>query len=366
VNILKVNKVAIRKNISIIKNIAGGAKVCFPVKANAYGHEISVIVPMTTDLIDFYAVANIDEAVETTKYTNKPILVFGYINFEQINEVIGYDLRVSAQDVSDLMRLEKVVRKSDIKIKVHIAVNTGMNRMGMTCTEAKEAIDFAYKSKSIVLEGVYSHLACADQKDHRSNRNQIDRFEEISHYAKSVNGNILCHLANSYGLLGGYDITYDMVRPGIAIYGYLPRFEVCDEAKGIRPVVTLISRVAKIIVLGETSSGVGYSLTYKGETSERIATIPIGYGDGIPRNYGNEVGCVTISGKYYPIVGRISMDALAVSLTKDCTVKVNDKVEIISDKPSHKNSVKSIAEKLDTIEYDVVTSLNKRLIRKEV
>ena len=239
-----------------------------------------------------------------------------------------------------------------------------MNMLGINCKHSQDIISQTKESKWLELEGVFSHLACADDKNHPFNKVQIDRFKQVYAFAKQFDSNIICHLANSYGCIGQDGITFDMVRPGILSYGFLPKFDVCKVLREIRPVARLTTKVIKIITL-EDMQDIGYSISYKGKRNEMIAILPIGYGDGFPRELGNN-GVVYIDDIKYSIVGRINMDTLAISLGNNLeAVKVGSKVELISDNPDRANSAKSLATMLNTIEYDITTTLNQRIMRVE-
>ncbi|BCL52580.1 alanine racemase [Francisella tularensis subsp. holarctica FSC022] len=362
-NILKISKQTLRNNIKIIREYIGNAKMCFPVKANAYGHGIEDIVENTHDLVDFFAVANSLEAFRVTAVAKNPVLVFGVIYYEYIEKMISENIRVSIQDYEDIEKLEQIAKELDKKVYAHININTGMNRMGVDYNDACRTIQRAYESDWLILEGVYSHLACADNRDHPTNIKQKNRFDSIVKFTKGLSQDIICHLSNSYGFLGQKGICYDMVRPGILSYGFLPEFYVDRVIREIKPIARLLSKVVKIITLQE-GEGVGYSLIYRGFEGEQLAVIPIGYGDGFPRELGDR-GFVNINDVTYPMAGRMSMDGLTVSLgINEYDVKVGDTVELISAIPRNRNSAFSIAKQTNTIEYDIMSTLNDRIIRK--
>lgn len=171
-NILKISKQTLRNNIKIIREYIGNAKMCFPVKANAYGHGIEDIVENTHDLVDFFAVANSLEAFRVTAVAKNPVLVFGVIYYEYIEKMISENIRVSIQDYEYIEKLEQIAKELDKKVYAHININTGMNRMGVDYNDACRTIQRAYESDWLILEGVYSHLACADNRDHPTNIKQ--------------------------------------------------------------------------------------------------------------------------------------------------------------------------------------------------
>lgn len=365
VNFLELNISALRNNISIIKEYTQ-TRFCLPVKANAYGHGLQSIVKNTSDIVDFYATACASEALDVYKISPKtPILIFGVVEDDFLEELIRKDIRISIHRFKDISKIEAVATKCLKKAKVHIFINTGMNMLGISCKHSEDIITKANESKYIDLEGVFSHLACADEDDHPFNKIQIDRFIEVQKFAKSINNQIICHLANSYGCIGQDNISFDMVRPGILSYGFLPRFEVNKALQEIKPIAKLTTQVIKLIRL-EDMQEVGYSVSYMGEPNETIAILPVGYGDGFPRALGNK-GIAYIQGKAYPIVGKINMDALAISVgSNNENIRVGDTVDLISDIPERENSARSLSKSLRTIEYAIIATLNERILRREV
>ncbi|MBK2111748.1 alanine racemase [Francisella tularensis subsp. novicida FSC159] len=362
-NVLEISVQTLRNNITIIKEYVGSAKICFPVKANAYGHGLELIVEHSHDLVDFFAVANVLEAFRVLDVVEKPVMIFGVIEYNYIDRILSKNIRVSIQDYNDIEKLEKFAKYYNKKLFVHVNINTGMNRMGVDYNDACRTIQRAYESDWLILEGVYSHLACADNRDHPTNIKQKNRFDSIVKFTKGLSQDIICHLSNSYGFLGQKGICYDMVRPGILSYGFLPEFYVDRVIREIKPIARLLSKVVKIITLQE-GEGVGYSLIYRGFEGEQLAVIPIGYGDGFPRELGDR-GFVNINDVMYPMAGRMSMDGLTVSLgINEYDVKVGDTVELISAIPRNRNSAFSIAKQTNTIEYDIMSTLNDRIIRK--
>ncbi|QIW11093.1 alanine racemase [Francisella sp. LA112445] len=363
-NFLELDIATLRNNISIIKRYTQ-TKLCLPVKANAYGHDLNIVVKNTKDLVDFYATACASEALEVYKNASTmPILIFGVIETCYLKELIDKEIRLSIHRFRDIQEIEYYAKQSSKKAKVHIFANTGMNMLGINSEHIVDVVEKIQRSKYIDLEGVYSHLACADEKDNFFNQIQIDRFIEIQKFVKSVDNQIMCHLANSYGCIGQNEISFDMVRPGILSYGFLPDFSVSKQLEAIKPVASLVTQIVKLIKLDKIFE-VGYSISYVGKKDEYIAILPVGYGDGFPRALGNN-GFVYIKDKYYPIVGRVNMDALAISLgCNEQNFKVGEKVELISNKPARLNSAKAIAKNLQTIEYDVIATLNQRIIRRE-
>ncbi|WP_224732658.1 alanine racemase [Francisella sp. SYW-9] len=364
INFLELDIATLRNNISIIKRYTQ-TKLCLPVKANAYGHDLNIVVKNTKDLVDFYATACASEALEVYKNClNTPILIFGTIETCYLKELIDKEIRLSIHRFSDIAEIEYYAKQNSKKAKVHIFANTGMNMLGINSEHIADIVDKVQRSKYIDLEGVYSHLACADEKNNSFNQVQINRFIEIQQFVKAINNQIICHLANSYGCIGQNNIAFDMVRPGILSYGFLPDFNVSKQLEAIKPVASLVTQIVKLIKLDKIFE-VGYSISYVGKKGEHIAILPVGYGDGFPRTLGNN-GFVYIQDSYYPIIGRVNMDALAISLgSNDQSFEVGDRVELISNKPERLNSAKAIAKNLQTIEYDIIATLNQRILRKE-
>jgi alanine racemase len=365
INIFEINSEILRNNIKAIKEHTK-TKFCLPVKANAYGHGLEIIVKNTSDIVDFYAVACASEALEVCKYSFEvPILVFGVIEATYVSELIKRDIRFSIHRIADIEKLEDYAQKNDKKLKAHIFVNTGMNMLGVDYVNAEQTIESVLFSKHIELEGVYSHLACADDKDNTFNQLQIERFLKVANFAKAKKETVMCHLANSYASIGQDDVSLDMIRPGILSYGFLPEFEVDENLKQIKPIAKLNTQVIRIITLRDMLE-VGYSISYKGKADEQIAILPIGYGDGFPRLLGNK-GYVYINDISYQIIGRVNMDTMAISLGgNNHGIEIGAIVEVISDNSLRQNSVQNMTKILGTIEYDITTTISKRVVRKMV
>jgi alanine racemase len=364
-NYLKICSDTLQNNLNIIRTEANGAKVCLPVKANAYGHGIEQIVSIAKDHVDYFAVANLDEALLVNHFCDyKPVLIFGAIDFDNLHKACAH-FHFSIQEQSDVQRLNDVCDNRSKKIKVHININTGMNRMGIDFNCFENVISEVVNSKNIDIIGVYSHFACADDLHNPQNTIQSDRFAIIHDFVSKLDGDIICHLSNSYGFVGQSNSTYDMVRVGILSYGYLPSFAVNETVSKIMPIASLTTQISKTMVLKSDFTGVGYSHRYYGVTDEHIAILPIGYGDGFFRSLGGK-SHVIIAGSNYPIVGSISMDALAISLGSDDNIKLGDEAIVISSNPADANSARSLARIINTIEYEIITNISSRVFRKIV
>ena len=343
---VEVNLKNIENNVKSLINKYNGYKYYFGVvKADCYGHnDIKVVETIIKGGCNYLAVATLEEALQIRrKIKDIPILCLGIIPIEFIEECINNNITLT---ISNLEYLEKLVAKEHSKLKVHIKINTGMNRLG---TNNKQEFNKMYeiiKNSNLILEGIYTHIY--------NSSNQIDTAKQFAKFEEIIaNVNLkeipIIHLCASDAMMSYPKLEYaNGCRLGIAMYGLM-------ENKVI-PLSSTFSLYSEVIQINEVENGtVGYNGNYKVKGKERIAVVPIGYADGIiRRNTGRNV---YINNKQYKIVGNICMDMLFVKV--DNFVKVGDKVTIIKDI----EHIEEIAKYIDTIPYEVICSIGKRVPR---
>lgn len=333
-------------NLDQIKNHTN-KKIIAVVKADAYGHGAVEVAKAIKDKIDYLAVACFEEAMDLRNNDiNTPILILGHTESERFNEAADNNITVTIHDFSqlDLNTINK--------LKVHLKIDTGMNRIGFNNYEdAETALKKIKTNDSYILEGIFTHYATADC-DEEFYLMQRDKFKSIVEKLE-YDFNYIHASSSAASIKYGDDFT-NAVRPGIILYGIKPSNDIDFSLK---PVLSLYS---KIIHLKEIATGerIGYGNSYISKNGMVIATIPIGYGDGWLRR--NAVVPVYINDQYCEIVGRICMDMMMVKVDSDA--KVGDVVELIG---SHVTA-DDIASKTDTISYEVVCNLGKRLKRNYV
>jgi alanine racemase len=346
-----------RKNISIIRNHIGSSLFCLPVKANAYGHGLCEIGNAAEKAgIDYLGVAHLQEGIKLRKAgVTIPILVLGAIHEDQIDDLIDYNLEFT---ISSKYKAQLVADKSQgRKCRVHLEVDTGMQRTGVRPETAKTLLPYLKSLTHLEVVGIYSHLATADKPQDPLAIKQIQAFQEVIDEFKDLP--LIRHLANSGGTVYFSEAHLDMVRPSLITFGYLP--EACPSSlQNIAPCFSLKAKVSyfKVVKPGE---GVSYGHSYVTKKQTRIVTIPVGYGDGYRRSLSNR-GSVLIRGKRFPICGTICMDQFMVDVG-DEEVFVGDEVVLIGKQGNEEITLKEIAQLCDTIPYEILCLLNERIPR---
>lgn len=348
---------------AIRQSVVEKVKICLPVKANAYGHGIEGISKLAEPFVDYLAVACLNEGASLRNIgIEKPILVLGAIDEEQIPGLIKNNLEITISSLFKAKLVSDFCHKIRATCKVHIKIDTGMNRIGIKTGNAPSLIDFVLSEKSLELIGIYSHLVESENEDKSFTLAQIEMFYKTVNYVKSKKPDLICHLANSGGLCYFPKSYFDMVRPGILSYGYFPGEKITTSPLSqIKPCFTLKTKVTyfKAIEKGEF---VSYNRRYKADTLTRIATLPIGYGDGYRRVLTNK-GNALIRNNKYQIAGTVCMDMTMVNLGSNGTAYVGDEAVLIGKQGSKEISLEEVAKMCDTICYEILCSFNDRIPR---
>lgn len=338
-------------------------KFCLPVKANAYGHGLVKMAQMAEEYVDYLAVACLDEGITLRQNgIKKPILVFGAFSPEQIYDLIIHNLEITISSKLKAKLVIELCQRLKMSCRVHVKVDTGMNRVGVRPENASELIDFIHNSACLELAGIYSHLASSDRPDDVFTYDQIKRFADIVAWVKKLKPDVICHLANSGGVCYYPDSYLDMVRPGIFSYGYTPGDSAVDgELEAVQPCFSLKSQVIYFKVVAK-NSGISYNQQYIASTQTRIVTVPVGYGDGYPRILSN-CGEVLIHGHKYMIAGTICMDMFMVDIGPKGVAYVGDEVILIGKQGANEITLTSVAKKCKTITYEILCGFNERIPR---
>ncbi|MBO4853042.1 MAG: alanine racemase [Schwartzia sp.] len=352
---------ALRHNISLIKNrIAKGARFCAVVKADAYGHgAIAVAREAVAMGADYLAVAVLSEAVELRRagFTT-PILVLGATQFEEADTVVDFGVTQAVFSREAAEAISAAAARRGVRAKVHLAVDTGMGRIGVRPEEAGALAKEISALPNLELEGMFSHFALADATDKTFAKEQFARFQTAMEDVKAHGVEIpICHIANSAAILDMPETHLDMARAGIILYGLAPSDEVGHDA-GLQPVMSVKARLTHVKTLhaGET---VSYGCTFRASKDVRVGTLPLGYADGYTRLYAGKAK-VDFHGKLLPIVGRICMDQCMVELTGAKNAAVGDTVTVMGDDLL---SADALAAWLGTINYEVVCMFSPRVPR---
>lgn len=356
---------ALKHNLNLFKKHAENSKIMAVVKADAYGHFAKIIAPvLENEGADYFAVSNIEEAIELRNYgIKKPVLILGYTPVNYAKTLSDYDISQCVYSLEYAKELSKNAKKENVKIKVHIKLDTGMSRLGFDCRNDSlcgmcEAIKSA-KLDGFTAEGIFTHFAVADRNDNTEDgftNEQFERFE-IAVEILEENGIIfpLKSCCNSAGFLKDSDKHLSYSRTGIALYGLLPDKDF-DTDFPLIPVMTVKSIISQVkeIKKGDT---VNYGRTFEAQKPMKVATVSAGYADGYPRLLSNK-GYVLINGKKANILGRVCMDQMCVDVT-DIDAKMGDEVILFG----KDLSVDILAEMTGTINYEIICGISSRVPR---
>lgn len=356
---------AILHNFNIIKNsLPENVKVMSVIKADAYGHGAKTFANSIGGKSDYLAVAIVEEALEIRKSeVNTPILVFGHSFPNDFKAALENDITLTVLSFEEAEVLSSVAKEMGKTAKIHIPVDTGMGRIGVKPTrEGAEEVERISSLENIFVEGIFTHFSTSDEMDKDFTKLQAKRFSSFKEMLCNLGLNIpIFHCANSGAIMQHRDFLFDMVRPGIILYGLNPSGEVPKDIFDFKPVMSLESTVAFVKTV-EKGESIGYGRTFIADKTMKIATIPVGYADGYPRLLSNK-GRVIINGKSAPITGRICMDQFMVDVSDIEDVKVGDKVTLIGKQGNISISADEIAMYAQTINYEVTCNISKRVPR---
>lgn len=351
-------------NLSAIRaQIGPSVKFCLPVKANAYGHGLVGIAQLAEPYVDYFGVACLDEGqLLRQNAISKSILVFGAFDEEQISGSIENNLELTISSRYKAELIAEYCQKHDKRCRVHIKVDTGMNRVGIRVSSFTPLLEYVLAQSNLDLIGVYSHFAASDELDAEITAEQLRNFKSVVKLVKTRKADVICHLANSGGVCYSPDSYFDMVRPGLLSYGYFPAKPINSSSLAqISPVLSLVTRVVYFKVVGK-DSGISYNHRYHTTENSRVITLPIGYGDGYRRGLSN-IGEIIVRGQKYTIAGSVCMDMLMVDIGAFGEAYVGDRVVLIGRQGSAEILISELASKLNTIIYEVLVGFNERIPR---
>ena len=359
---VEVNLETLKKNYDAIKKYVNPSKVMPILKANAYGHGlVEVAKYFEKQNADYLGVAVLEEGILLREEGIKsPILVLGGILGNQIPHFLKHDLTITASSAAKLKQIDEAAEALKIKAKVHLKIDTGMERIGVHYYSAEKFLEEAVKLKNINIEGIYSHFANADSGDLTYTKLQLERFLEVlSFFEKHSLQTPLRHISNSGGILQMPEANLDLVRPGIMLFGVYPSQETRKTIL-VEPALTWKSNVVYFKVI-KPGHPVGYGSKWQTDHDTRAVTVPVGYGDGYFRSMSHKAE-VIINGKRYPVVGTVSMDQIVVNIENDSAYN-GDEVILVGRQNDVSISCEELADWAGTIPYEILTNINTRVPR---
>ena len=356
---------AIRFNMESMKrNLAPGTGILGVVKADGYGHGAVPAAIAMEPYVDGYAAATLEEALMLRRHgISKRILILGVTHKSQYREMLDADIRPTIFTMEQALPLSQLAEARGVTAAVHLALDTGMSRIGMTPDE--KGADLAAEIAGlpgIYVEGLFTHFARADELDKTSTEEQLERYLHFTELLKERGVEIpIKHCANSAAIIDLPHMGFDMVRAGISVYGLYPSDEVDRSRVPLKPAMGLKSFVTyvKEILPGQA---VSYGGTFVADHPMKVATIPVGYGDGYPRSLSG-TGYVLIFGKKAPILGRVCMDQFMVDVTGIPGVKEETPVTLIGSDQGEEITVEELAELCGGFHYEMICDLGKRIPR---
>ncbi len=358
----------LRNNFRILRAIAkrSGADVLAIVKAEAYGHGM---VPVAKELrregVNFFGVATLEEALKLRKeLPSVKVLVLGSFHADQVSSYAEAGIRPTISSLEDLRVFEKNLPRHALSLSrgypVHVKIDTGMGRLGVWHEEALRFFEGLFYSKSVELEGVYTHFSSADDKEEFFTKLQMHRFQAVLERLKAFGLKPrYAHAANSLGLARFKYPHLNLVRPGILLYGLRPGKDW--SPRGLKPVMSLKARISFLKDVGAGQS-LSYGRTHQTKNSTRIATIPVGYSHGYRVGLSNK-GFMVVKGKRCPVVGRVTMDQTLVDVGKVPGVRRWDVVTLLGGEGKNRISAEELADSLGTIPYEIVCAIHSRIPR---
>lgn len=350
--------------LQIRKWLAPGCLIMPVIKANAYGHGANEIAQaLIQQGVSHLAVFSIEEAMALRRAgVTVSIVVLGPFFPQQIEDLFAYRLTPVVSDRSMLEVLGQATRSQPVPYPIHLKIETGMNRLGLTQHELEILLSKHTFPSSLQLEGLMSHLADSDGDEQDVTEEQVARFNRALNAVRAAGLDIpLIHMSNSGGIIRFPSAHYTMVRPGIMLYGYhtLPNTVPVPD---LQPVLSLKTSIAQLRLI-QPGDRVSYNGTFIAVKSTRVAILPIGYADGLNRRLSNR-GVVLVRGQRVPIIGLVCMDMVMIDVTTIPDVMVGDEVIIIGQQEQEKITAKDIAEWTGTIPYEVLCSIAPRVPRR--
>ncbi|MHB8906289.1 MAG: alanine racemase [Melioribacteraceae bacterium] len=359
---LEIDLNILAENYRQIKKHVANTKMMPILKANGYGHGLVRVAQLMQKLgADYIGVAVLEEGILLREQgVNIPILVLGGIWGNQIPHFLKHDLTITASSIEKLNQIDELAGQMKLKAKVHLKIDTGLERIGVHYYSAEKLLEATLKCRNLEVEGIFSHFANSDNLELNFTRLQLERFMEVlQFYEKHSLQFPIRHISKSGSILQMPEANLDMVRPGLLLYGVYPSQEIPHTVK-VKPASTWKSLVVYFKVI-KANHPVGYGLTWQSDHDVRSITVPVGYGDGYFRSMSHKAE-VLLNGKRYPVIGRISMDQIVVNIEKDSAYN-GDEVILFGSDGENIITVEELADWAGTIPYEILTNINTRVPR---
>jgi len=352
---VEIDRAALHHNLEVAKRFAPGASIMAVLKADAYGHGIEEVVAAIKNKVDYFAVASLEEALSIQEGGgHHPILLLSPALPNEYSQIAEHGFIPTISSFSEALDFSKVVPPG---AAIHFKVNTGMGRLGVLSDLAEETLE-RITSLPLVIESISTHLPSADT-DRCYTRKQLALFKKTLKTLRPLAPRAKIHCLNSAGLLHFPEEAYDTIRLGILLYGVSP---LAQLQKILRPAMTWKATVCLVHNLPKGST-VSYGRTYCAPRNIRVAILPVGYGDGYPRQVSGKGASVLIQGKLAPIIGCITMDQMMIDVTHLANIKVGDQAVLMGTQGTKQITAQEIATKADTISWHLLTGITQRVRR---
>lgn len=348
----------LKENLAIFSRQYPAVQFAPVLKSNAYGHGLLQVAQiLQRENFPFFVVDSMFEAYALkAQGIKKPVLVIGYSTFDQVLGIGGKNIAITIVSLGQLEELSEKLKKKTI---CHLKIDTGMHRQGIMPEDVVRAIELIKLNKNISLEGVCSHFADADGEDKNFSKKQIEIWKEaVEIFKQNFSSVKYFHIANSAGVKFSKNLEANVVRLGIGLYG----FDQSGEVFGLKPAMELKTIISGIKYI-KNGDFVGYNHTFQANYDMKIATLPVGYFEGVDRRLSSK-GYVKIKGEFCPILGRVSMNIISVDVSLVPNIKVGDEAVVVSVNMEDKNSVENIARECDTIPYEILVHIPSHLRRE--
>ena len=368
---LRISTEALRENARALRELVGPTHAAFVVKGNAYGHGMVDTALAIEGLASKLCVYAIDEALELRDGgITAPILILGPVPPDRLDDAMTCDAEIALWDTKSFVRdLSAAALRAQKRARVHVKVNTGLNRLGLQPGDLPDAVESYSRVNAIEIAGVFSHLAAAEELDSPFTMLQLERFNEAYNHAEplfvSRGFKPIRHIAASAAAMLWPQTRLDLSRFGIALYGLWPSAATREAMNGGKlPLQPALSYETELVVVRTIDAGepVGYGTTFHAPRQMQIGVVPLGYADGIPRALSNK-GLVLIDGVHASIIGRVAMNMFFVDLTHAPKAHVGSKVTLIGRDGTLEITADDWADWADTINYDILTRLPSTLAR---